>query len=283
MVLICLTCLVLSNSCAQLSPASIVGNAPNNMKLCQALETIGPGEVMPITVSGMYAIGAEIQELFDPDQPECALDVQPATWIEFAPEVDRSKLVRILETAGRAKVTFAGELYGPGVVKPDDSSLPFAAALAGRLAGRRYGHLNLYRTKLVVHSVIDVTAASKGDPWEWTPRDDDAERLSEAPQRLDFPKYPETARKLGVTGEVEVLVVVEDGQVVSSEVESGDRLLAREAVATIKTWAFAPGTAAVFKTTFVYELEWRAAKDQVERVELDLPLLVKVKGARSGW
>jgi len=198
-------------------------------------------------------------------------------------ELKAPKLARTLEAHGRARVTFSGNLYGPGVVKPDDLALPFAAALADRLKGRRYGHLNAFRTKLVVLSIVDVSAPSERDPWQWTGQQQSPEPPSAVPERLGLPRYPVTARELGVAGEVKIRVVVEDGQVVTTEVLSGDRLLAQDAAQSVQTWMFAPGTKTAFTTTFVYELEWLTPPAPREVVLFNLPALVKVTGARSGW
>lgn len=251
--------------------------------LCRALVTIDPGDIMPVVVSGIYKAGYEFSELFDPDQPQCARDVQPATWVEFGKGVESLELARMLGAHGRARVTFSGNLYGPGEVKPDDPALPFAAALAERIEGQRYGHLNAFRTKLVVLSVVEVSAPSEADPWQWTGEYQGSEPPPAVPERLGLPSYPVTARKLGVAGLVRIRVAVEDGKVVTAEVLSGDRLLAPDAAESVETWMFAPGTTTEFTTTFVYELEWLTPPAPRAVVLFDLPALVKITGARSGW
>lgn len=238
---------------------------------------------MPVVVCGMYAVSFEFAELFDPDEPQCTRDVQPATWVEFGKGVESSELARTLAAYGRARVTFSGNLYGPGVMKPDDPALPFAAALAERLKGRRYGHLSTFRTKLVVQSIVNVTAPSETDPWQWTGEQQNAEPPTAVPESLSLPRYPVMARKLDVAGEVTLRVAVEDGKVVTAEILSGDRLLAPAAAESVQTWMFAPGTKTEFTTTFFYELKWLTAPAPRALVLFDLPTLVKVTGARSGW
>lgn len=238
---------------------------------------------MPVVVSGMYKVGHEFREFFDPDQPRCTRDVQPATWVEFDEGVESAELARTLEAYGRPRVTFSGNLYGPGVVKPDGPALPFAAALAERLKGRRYGHLNTFRTKLVVLSIVDVRAPPETDPWQWTGEQQSSEPRSTVPEFLGLPRYPDRARELGIIGEVTIRVVVEDEKVVTAEILSGDRLLAQDATRNVQTWMFAPGTKTEFTTTFVYELEWLTNPAPREVVLFDLPALVKVTGARTGW
>lgn len=251
--------------------------------LCEALQVVQPGDRIPVRLAGIYLVGYEHQFFYDPKQPTCEANIQPSTWVEFAPGAPRSEdLERLIKQSGRAFVTFSGELYGPGAVRPDDPSLAANVALANRVAARRYGHLNAFRTKLVVHEVVSTAAVPDSQPWDaiWAepPGHGGLGVLSAA-----VPQYPSLARRAGIGGRVVAEVVVEDGQVACADVKSGDRMLATEAVANIHTWQFDPGTNVSFTTTFVYQLERRKAGDQQARVELRLPELVTITAASYDW
>lgn len=267
-------------------PPPTASNGPTGgqrIPLCRALESIRPGEILPVVVSGVYQVAYEAQEFFDPEEPTCNGRVQPATWVEFAPTVPTNRELKILlQRSRRAHVTFQGRLFGPGVVPPDDPSLPFAAAFARRISGRRYGHLDLFRTQLVVEAILEVGPMPAGVPWEWGGKPDSLPAVL-SPQHLDVPKYPAAARKLGIAGEVVVDVDVVAGRVAATNVRAGDRVLAFDAVANIRTWQFDPGTYASFTTTFVYQLETRRAGDEQLRIELHLPYSVTITAPRYDW
>lgn len=255
-------------------------------RLCDALSEIGAGERRRVTLSGIYAVGPEHATFYDPNELSCRVDVQPQTWVEFAPKVRNEELERIIATqrsiAGtrRAHVTFTGDLYGPGAVAPDDRSFPQMTAFANRVRNRRYGHLNAYRTKLLVMEVSDVRSVPDSAPWP-------ANRsLSTMPvvERAEVPRYPQMAWNVGITGDVVLDVTVTDGRVSKAEVRSGDRMLSDEAVRNVQTWQFAPATNATFTTTFTYDVEHRlTGADRAPRIELRLPTTVHITAASNDW
>lgn len=252
--------------------------------LCSFLERIEPGEVLHVQVSGVYAVSYEEQVLFDPDQPQCDRDVQPVTWVELPPSIQgRDELRTVLEESHRAQVTFQGLLYGPGRLLPDDVHLPFAAALAQRSSNRRYGHMNAFRTKLVVESVQGVRPVPESVGWEWGGDRSKPSTEPQVPIELGVPRYPRTARELGVSGKVHARVEVMSGLVRNVTDVSGDRLLSLDTVANIRTWRFSQDASLTFAVTFVYDLEWQDRGHRAERIELSLPSLVRITSGRYEW
>jgi Gram-negative bacterial TonB protein C-terminal len=268
---------------AGLACSSACGSVQSLASFCGALQTVEPGDRIPVCLTGIYLVGPEHQLFYDPKQPSCEANIQPSTWVEFGPgEPHNEVLERLLKQSGRAFVTLLGELYGPGPAGPDDSSLAPNVALANRVEGRRYGHLNAFRTKLVVDKILSVAPVPTSQPWDAVWADPTgAQRLAVLAARV--PWYPALARRAGISGAVVAEVLVKDGQVVSVDMKSGDRALIAGTVANIDTWRFEPGTNATFTTTFVYQLERRAAGDEGPRIELHLPDSVTVTAASYDW
>jgi TonB family protein len=276
--------LVFSMGCAAAPVAASA--AGNRTTLCEALGSIEAGERRIVTISGIYVVGAEHQIFYDPNELTCRIDVQPETWIEFARAVTSNELSRLLQRrrdsweSRRAHVTFTGELNGPGLVAPDDLSFPQMAAFANRTRNRRYGHLNAYRTKLVVTEVNDVKSVPESVPWPG------GRSTSAVPvvRRAEVPQYPEMAWNVGIAGDVVIDVEVSGGQVSKAEVISGDRMLGGEAVRNVKTWQFATDVSTTFTTTFSFNVETRNTGESTSpRIELDLPRRVRITSARNGW
>lgn len=96
--------------------------------------------------------------------------------------------------------------------------------------------------------------------------------------RAELPLYPPLARTAHITGTVEIQVIVEDGLVVEAQVKSrGSRFLSDPALANVKTWRFYVGDRATFLVTYIFRIEGEeTALPENPRVELDLPLMVKV-------
>ena len=93
----------------------------------------------------------------------------------------------------------------------------------------------------------------------------------------DLPLYPAVARTAHVSGNVQVRVTVKDGEVIGTDVTSGNPLLASSATDNIKTWKFEKVTNATFTTTFIYRLEKQQASGASNpKIELELPTLVKL-------
>jgi len=267
--------------CGLLAAPLLAAPEARTMKLCDALVQAGDGKPLEIEVSGIYAVGLEAQVLYDPEEPTCRIDVQPATWIEFDPGVESSELENVLGKSRRAYVTFRGTLAGPAPIPPDDPALDARVAMVNRLAARHhYGHLSGFRTQLTVHAISNVRPVPKSVPWEvrWS-----QPPSHEEPVVLDAPRYPDLARRVGVSGVVELEVTVFDG-VPSVKAVSGDRLLSSEAAATVRQWRFAKGTAASFKTKFTYKLEKRlTTADANPRIEMHLPSEVTITAPENGW
>ncbi len=264
-------------------PAQTARNQEEVLYLCSALVRANAGQRIPVRLSGVILSGMEQQVFFDPDYPLCPWDVQPSTWVEVSSQAPgRNVLDRILEASHSASVTIRGELYGPKPLGPEDLSVNPIVAYANRVSGRRYGHLDGFRTKLVVNEVLEAHPA---------PREIAARvirfRTEEKPPLVvaaEVPKYPEMARRAGISGEVVLKVVVQAGKVISTKLLSGERLLGAEAAANIETWQFRPETSKTLTTTFVYHLEQRPTGSSANaRIELQLPLLIRVTAAKEGW
>jgi TonB family protein len=250
------------------------------------LAEIHDGEIRTVTLSGIYATGYEHNIFYDPNTPVCIADVQPETWVQFASGVTNVDLTRLFERAEgswetrRAYVTFSGEIHGPGIVAPDDTSFPGVAALANRARNRRYGHMGGHRTKFVVTSISDVKSVPDSVPWPSGPSSNPP-RLVE---RAELPQYPPMAWNFGVTGDVILEVTVSGGRVVDVHVKSGDRMLSAEAIRNVKTWQLAAQTSATFTTTFSFDIEPRNTGESTSpRIELQLPENVRITAARNGW
>jgi TonB family protein len=179
-------------------------------------------------------------------------------------------------------VTFTGELYGPGAVAADDLSFSPLLAFMNRTRNRRYGHLNGFRTKLVVSAVNGVKVVP-----ESVPRDQPSGRSRPSTpvvEHAEVPRYPEMAWNVGITGKVILDVTVSGGHVSSAEVKSGDRMLSNEAVRNVRTWQFAADTNTTFTTTFTYDVEHRlTGTSRAPRFELQLPFTVHITAASNDW
>jgi hypothetical protein len=110
--------------------------------------------------------------------------------------------------------------------------------------------------------------------------------------------YPPLARTAHVSGKVEIQLTVEKGAVVdakikSTEIEIADsqkdtvydsaakkaagKYLSDPSLANVKTWQFDPQGQAALTVTFIYRIQGQPTpQPENPRVELDLPLLVKI-------
>lgn len=266
----------LSVFAARCSVASVAA-----VPLCDALEAIQSGEERDVTVSGIYREGPESSILYSAN---CTRNVQPVTWVEFSPDWVGRPYLREATKAGAANVVVSGILYGPGRLSHRVEELGVGELQVFR-GNRRFGHLNGFRTRLVIREVLradpilpDLESTSVHF---WSPSISD--RLPEVLSG-SVPVYPKLARVVGLTGKVELEVLVQNGVVSEVKVKSGHRVLADEAVKTVKTWRFHDGAAAAIETTFVFDLESRLlAANQNPRIELYLPSLVKITGAIDKW
>ncbi len=265
---------------AAIKPAST--GAP--VDFCSALEAIQPGDQISVILAGIYTVGDEHQVFYDSERPLCSGDVQPSTWVEFAPQVAaRGGLDQILRKARRAHVVLRGELFGPKQLGPDDLALAVNLAYGNRVAGRRYGHLGAFRTKLVVSSVLEAKPVPEATPWAsvWHKPASAAQLL--AVEQAELPQYPARARQVGLEGDVLIDVTVEDGRVATASVAAGDRLLAEAAVANIRTWHFDKELKARFSSTFSYRLISPSSGSSDSRVIAELPRQVTVIAPPNSW
>jgi TonB family protein len=254
--------------------------------LCAALAAVGPGDRLPVVVEGVYWIGPEHQAFYDLATPDCGSDTQPLTWVEFDRSFEKPpELAKLIKKDQRARVTFTGELWGPARHPPDDLSLPPGISYRNRAGSPgRYGHHFKFRTQLVVFEASDIQALPEGAPWPpW----------SYAPPRSPFPVvsraeiptvYPERAAYLGISGDVVVEVELKIGNIISTKVVSGDRLLVQETLDVISTWRFDPSAQATFTTTFSYRFVDNLPSTTASvRVHAELPVKVEVVAPRSKW
>jgi hypothetical protein len=121
---------------------------PSRMALCALQEKITPGEHVGAEVAGVYYSGLDMGPLEDAACP------MQATWVELAlaSNVNKEKLRKTLDHAGRAYVVFQGEFYGPGT--PD----PRLPEILKENYHPGWGP-NGFKTKLVVHHIVSVGAA----------------------------------------------------------------------------------------------------------------------------
>lgn len=260
-------------ACAATSPTQRVN-------LCDALGKVQPGEQMNVVVAGVVVSGSEITVLFDPNEPVCSENIQPATSVEFAPGVNIAELNQALSRNGEARVIVSGVLSGPRRIVDDGVGAPELMARAVA-TNRRYGHLNMFRTQLVIDQVLSAEPfeSTVEAHWNVVPKGR-APMVSSA----SVPAYPNLARAAGIAGDVHLRFKLVDGTPHDIEVKSGDRLLAHYAIENIKTWRFAEKHEGNLETTFAYRLERRKANENLNaRVEMLLPERVMIVGAADDW
>jgi TonB family protein len=99
-----------------------------------------------------------------------------------------------------------------------------------------------------------------------------------------LPEYPEYARTLGLSGEVQVRVTVDGGAVIKTEALSGNAVLSRATIRAIKSWVFEPDLKTVFVTTFVYRLQMRlSGEGEGLLLEARLPYFVRISAPADCW
>lgn len=277
---------------AVLMPLAGLGEAPaldnsatgRSVDFCSALQALRAGDRLPVVLSGIYSVGNEHQVFYDPMNPLCDGNLQPATWVEFSPQAGaHQELDQILRKSRRAYVVLQGALFGPRPLGPDDLTLPLNLAYANRIAGRRYGHHGAFRTQFLVTSVLDARAVPKSTPWAavWH-RPETASRLL-AVDEAAMPRYPPRAHRVGLEGDVIVEVVVQNGGVTKTTVLSGDRLLADAAVENIKTWRFNAELEARVNTTFSYRIVPPGDSHTLLSILAELPKRVTLTVPRDDW
>lgn len=248
--------------------------------ICRALESVEPGDQIPVVLSGIYAVNY----LYDPDEPVCRLDVQRSTCVEFSPSLDIPPEFEALhkETL-RVYVTFRGILHGPQVIpEAKIPSLPMAARLAAANRGRfcaRY-----FRTKLVTESILSFAPVPNEVPWHSSAYKKEGSEDPSFPIGMVLPKYPPAAQALDVQGMVIVAVTVSAGEVTLAAVQFGDPVLVEEALANVRTWRFSPEVNTSFSVKYDFRLEKRPTnQDKNPVLEMRLPFYVKVTGPSNDW
>src|SRR5690348_15694806 len=114
----------------------------------------------------------------------------------------------------------------------------------------------------------------------------------------ELPLYPPVAWTADITGTIDIQVTVEKGSVVNAQVNKVDiqiigpdnppkndartkaavsKYLSNPSLANVKTWQFHPEDRATFIVKYVYRIKGTETPlPENPKVELDLPLLVKV-------
>jgi len=251
--------------------------------LCRALERVQPGDQIPVVVSGVYAV----DYLYDPEELECRLDIDPFTCVELAPSLEVppefTSLHRDYESF-RVRVTFRGTLFGPQLVAAAvEPSRSIKARLLKRMAAAnnlRYCG-NRYRTKLVVESILFYGPVPDDTPW---PMQRQEPRVEPAPVEMTLPEYPPGARMIDYEGVVLVAVTVVAGEVTQAEVQFGDPALVHEAVTNVQTWRFSPDVSTTFTVEYDFRLENRPrGSGGNAALEMRLPGYVRVTGQRINF
>ena len=250
--------------------------------LCEALETIGVGEKRDILVQGVLTGGQSI--FYDPNEVECRLNVQPFVWFRSESEISENvaEYHELLARDRRIRVTVRGTLLGPSSPRmaEDDLSMPWIAAYAERAPGR-YGHMGHYRALLVGEEILDFGSVGELEPHRggW---DSPYPRNKPKVLAAQWPDYPKYARNIGLEGDVVLGLYVEDGEVRSVDVLSGDRLLFQGAKEAVASWKLQTDGKVWLTTRFSYRLElWEARKGPNPRVEAHLPSWVKITAPRK--
>jgi hypothetical protein len=255
--------------------------ARSQVNLCDRLGNVKPGDRIDVTVSGIFASGV----LYDPNDRLCDLDVGGDTTVEFeeSAQID-PELEAIIDEDRRAYVTFQGVLWGPPPIGEDDPSLPLMVAYSRRIGGRRYGHLGMFRTKLVVERVLEFDRVPAHVPSIGESAIPRPESMFPVLIAADLPQYPSAAQLVGIAGTVVVEVTVSGGEVVETGVLSGDRILVDAVIKNIETWRFRPEAEARFFTKFIFELEpRRTGGDRNTRLDVRLPSFARLNAAMNLW
>jgi hypothetical protein len=114
--------------------------------LCNLQRSLKVGETRSVRVDGIYSDGFEMGVLTSAGCPS------QRTWVELDLRASSNKeiLKSRLDSEGHAKVTVEGEFFGPA--RPDEN-LP---ELIRKSYHPGWGHLGAFRTKLVVHLILNV-------------------------------------------------------------------------------------------------------------------------------
>lgn len=263
--------------------AAAAGVSFDEASLCEALDSIASGEQRHVRVSGVFRRGFEHATLA---APNCSRNVQPLTWVEFeSGAAGMEELLAAQTLHGAVLVVVSGTLHGPIKTEPGPQFHPKVRA---RLRVQRHGHLNGYRTKLVVSNVENVTAPVPGAILTTV----DSMRSSSPAGEQKFPTvtggqaptYPQLARINNTEGDVELELVILDGRVADARIISGDELLGNHAVGEARSWQFEPNVGCRVFTKFSYRLEKRSPdENQNPNIEMQLPQRVTLVAPPYKW
>ncbi len=246
--------------------------------LCRALERLGPGDQVPVIVSGVYAVNY----FYDPEKPKCRLDVDPSVCVEFSPDLERpAKFDAFHRKALRVFATFSGVLHGR-VTSPEigDPNLPASARVAAVNRSRHCGYQ--YRSKLVVNSILDFEKVPRRFPWRRSSRG--GTESPPFPLDMALPAYPDFALALQSEGSVLIRATIQGGAVGDASIQYGDPVLAEEAAANLKTWRFESSVSTSLVVEYDFRLESRpVAEGKNPEYEMRLPHYIKIIGARKSW
>lgn len=246
--------------------------------LCRALESLRPGDQIPVVVSGVFVA----DYFYDPSTLKCQFDIAPFTCVEFGPDVvfpEGFLATHDFRNAGKVAVSFRGTLFGPRLIAeavPPSISLKYRRnSRMGAANNLRYCS-HLHRTKLVVESIL-----SFGPVPAETAELEEREEAPEFPVPLEIkpPKYPPIARMIDYEGKVFLQVNVEGGKVVGAKPQFGDPVAVDESLANIFSWRFAPDVSFSFTVEYDYRLENRTLEQgKTETIEMRLPFYIRVTG-----
>jgi len=249
-------------------------------RFCKALSEARPGAAIEVELTGVLVRG-RIPYFYDPGEPQCFFDLQPASAVEFAPGAERPpELEELLRREWRALVTLEGTIFGPKAPGPDDPSISVMASFSMRNADRRYGG-GRFRTQMLVTKVVSAeeVPADFAEPPAIFRVTEDAPAY-----QIVVPRYPEMAHHIGLEGDVVVRAKVEDGQVTSARLLEGDRLFEHSTLEAVKQWRTDPGVNDEFDIVFAYRLELRLRGASTDpRIEALAPHFVKITAATNGW
>lgn len=261
---------------------TLLGSRPHPLErdLCNALSEATPGAEMEVELTGVL-VRTQVSYFYDPGEPHCTFDVQPASWAEFASNAHTPpNLGKLLQRERQALVTLKGVMFGPRAPGPDDPTMSTMASFASRNAVRRYGNGG-FRTRLLVKEVIKAESVPTdfGEP----PELHHASRTRPT-YEVVIPRYPESARHIGLQGDVVVRATVKDGRVTSARRLDGDRLFENSTLSAVSQWRTDPGVDDEFDIVFSFRLERRLRGSSSDpRIEAFPPHFIKITAAADGW
>jgi hypothetical protein len=114
--------------------------------LCSLQQEVAEGDHRIVQISGVFSEGLERGTLEDAACPN------EITWVELRLKTNhnREKLRKILNHSHQARIVVEGEFYGPPLPDP---KLPEAIRKSYHPG---WGHLAAFKTKMIVHTIIEV-------------------------------------------------------------------------------------------------------------------------------